>query len=341
MEFKRKLKELVNTYPVVPGLVIAFIVAMISKGIALFFPQIGGATIAILLGIVLGNTLFKQSSLSKGTKFAESRLLEYAVVLLGFTVTFQTIVQMGLKGLIYVVLMMTTVIIGTYFIGRKLGFGEKMVLMMAGGNAVCGTSAIGAIAPSIQADDEEKGQVITLVNLMGTVMMLTLPFLGLLLFGDNLLSKSALLGGTLQSVGQVVAGASLIGPDTVKYAMLFKITRIILLIVVVLLFKKKVQKSTGESLNNNGTKKLTIPWYVLGFFVLCILNSVFEIPTVIVDSTDYISTWFELTALAAIGLRLDFRKFIKEGPRFLIYGLSVGVLQTVAAIAFILILGLN
>lgn len=338
MNFKNKLKELSNTYPVVPGIVIALIVAVISKNMATLFPQIGGATIAILFGIVLGNTVFKQSILSKGTKFAESRLLEYAVVLLGFTVTFQTIVEMGFKGLVYVILMMTTVIIGTYLIGKKLGFGEKMTLMMAGGNAVCGTSAIGAIAPSIQADDEEKGQVITLVNLMGTVMMLSLPFLGVALFGDDLLSKSALLGGTLQSVGQVVAGASLIGTETVKYAMLFKITRIILLIAVVLLFKKKVQKSTGEQLNNNETKKLPIPWYVLGFLIICILNSIFTIPTVIIDSTDYISTWFEMTALAAIGLRLDFRKFIKEGPRFLVYGLSVGVLQTVAAVAFIYIL---
>lgn len=72
--------------------------------------------------------------------------------------------------------------------------------------------------------------------------------------------------------------------------------------------------------------------------IICILNSIFTIPTVIIDSTDYISTWFEMTALAAIGLRLDFRKFIKEGPRFLVYGLSVGVLQTVAAVAFIYIL---
>lgn len=338
MKFKNKLKELSNTYPIVPGIVIAFIVAVFSKFFATFFPQIGGATIAILLGIVLGNTVFKQPILARGTKFAESRLLEYAVVLLGFTVTFQTIVEMGFKGLVYVILMMTTVIIGTYLIGRKLGFGEKMVLMMAGGNAVCGTSAIGAIAPSIQADDEEKGQVITLVNLMGTVMMLSLPFLGVALFGDDLLSKSALLGGTLQSVGQVVAGASLISAETVKYAMLFKITRIILLVIVVLFFKKKVQKSTGENLENNRTKKLPIPWYVLGFLIICILNSIFTIPTVIIDSTDYISTWFEMTALAAIGLRLDFRKFIKEGPRFLVYGLSVGVLQTVAAVAFIYIL---
>lgn len=70
-----------------------------------------------------------------------------------------------------------------------------MSLLMAGGNAVCGSSAIASIAPAIQADEEEKGQIITLVNLLGTVLMLTLPILSGILYGTNLLARSALIGG--------------------------------------------------------------------------------------------------------------------------------------------------
>ncbi|MBM7712225.1 YeiH family protein [Enterococcus xiangfangensis] len=323
--------------PILPGFLLALAVAIGAKLLALLLPQLGGATLAILLGIILGNTVFHQPVLAVGTKFAESRLLEYSVVLLGFTVTFQTIGEMGIKGLIFILLIMTTVITGAYWVGRKLGFNEKMALMMAGGNAVCGSSAIGAIAPAIDANDEEKGQIITLVNLLGTVMMLTLPFLGLSLFGDNLLQKSALLGGTLQSVGQVVAGASLINPETVKYAMLFKITRIIFLVVVVFLFERKAQR-TGLVKAKGTKKKFPIPWYVTGFLLFCIINSLFSLPLIFSESAHFISTWFETTALAAIGLRLDFCKFLKEGPRFLLYGLSVGTLQTLAAILFIFLL---
>ncbi|GAA2916225.1 YeiH family protein [Enterococcus pseudoavium] len=326
-----------KTKTILPGLGLSLAVAVLAKLGALLLPKLGGATLAILLGILLGNTLFKQPALAAGTKFSESRLLEYSVVLLGFTVTFQTIGEMGLKGLLYIVLMMTTVICGAYFIGRKLGFNEKMALMMAGGNAVCGSSAIGAIAPAIEANDEEKGQIITLVNLLGTVMMLTLPFLGWSLFGADLLSKSALLGGTLQSVGQVVAGASLINPETVKYAMLFKITRIIFLVVVVFLFESKAKHdhlvTTSES-----KKKFSIPWYVTCFLIFCIINSFFTLPTLFSEGAHFISTWFETIALAAIGLRLDFQKFLKEGPRFLLYGLSVGAVQTIAALLFIFLL---
>lgn len=326
-----------KTKPILPGLSLSIGVAIIAKLFALFLPKLGGATLAILLGIILGNTFFKQPALAAGTKFSESKLLEYSVVLLGFTVTFQTIGEMGIKGLIFILLIMTTVIVGAYWIGRKLGFNEKMALMMAGGNAVCGASAIGAIAPAIEANDEEKGQIITLVNLLGTVMMLTLPFLGMSLFGDALLSKSALLGGTLQSVGQVVAGASLINPETVKYAMLFKITRIIFLVVVVFLFERKV-KHDGLITTKGSKKKFPIPWYVTCFLIFCVINSFVTLPAVFDEGAHFISTWFETTALAAIGLRLDFRKFLKEGPRFLVYGLSVGAVQTVAALIFIFVL---
>ena len=326
-----------KTKPILPGLSLSIGVAIIAKLFALFLPKLGGATLAILLGIILGNTFFKQPDLAAGTKFSESKLLEYSVVLLGLTVTFQTIGEMGFKGLIFILLIMTTVIIGAYWIGRKLGFNEKMALMMAGGNAVCGSSAIGAIAPAIEANDEEKGQIITLVNLLGTVMMLTLPFLGMSLFGDALLSKSALLGGTLQSVGQVVAGASLINPETVKYAMLFKITRIIFLVVVVFLFERKAKQDDLVTVKGS-KKKFPIPWYVTCFLIFCVINSFVTLPAIFDEGAHFISTWFETTALAAIGLRLDFRKFLKEGPRFLVYGLSVGAVQTVAALVFIFVL---
>ncbi len=319
--------------PLLPGLGLSVSVAVLAKIVAIFLPDLGGATLAILFGIVLGNTFFKQEVLAVGTKFSESVLLEYSVVLLGFTVTFQTISHLGFNGLGYIIAMMATVISATILIGKRLGFSDNMSTMMAGGNAVCGSSAIGAIAPSIGAKDDEKGQVITLVNLLGTVMMLTLPFLGTMLYGKDLLANSALLGGTLQSVGQVVAGASLINPETVSYAMLFKITRIIFLVVVVFVFQQRAQKQGTAKVQH--LKKVSVPWYVIAFLSVCILNSCVKLPQFFNDGAHQIGTWFETIALAAIGLRLDFKKFMKEGLSFLTYGLLVGIVQTLAALVLI------
>ena len=324
---------------ILPGLALSIGVAIIAKLCALALPSLGGATLAILLGIVLGNTFFKQAYLADGTKFSESKLLECSVVLLGFTVTFQTISRLGLNGLGFIIVMMTVVIISAMFIGKKLGFSENVGILMASGNAVCGSSAIGAVAPTIGADDDEKGQVITLVNLLGTVMMLTLPFISTILFGHSLLAHSALLGGTLQSVGQVVAGASLLNQETVQYAMLFKITRILFLVVVVFIFQKRHQKRSDSTVSKK--RSFPIPWYVLAFLLICILNSSVSLPKPFSDIAHFISTWFETIAIAAIGLLLDLKKFIKEGPRFLIYGLSVGTVQTLAAIALIIIFKIN
>lgn len=329
---------------ILPGLLLSFAIAAVSRLLAIYLPQLGGATIAILLGILLGNTFFKQPVLAIGTKFAESKLLEFSVFLLGATVTAQTIAQIGVKGIVFVLLQMSITIIGAYLIGKKLQFSDTSSLMMAGGNAVCGSSAIASIAPSIHAKEEEKGQIITLVNLLGTVMMLTLPFLGLQLFGGNLIEKSAFLGGTLQSVGQVVAGSSLLDSSVVEFAMLFKILRIMMLVVVVYLFEKfmhKKQPALFETPTDTQKKrKLPLPWYVLGFVIFCLVNSLFSLPVVIDQSAHFISSWFEITALAAIGLRLDFAKFMKEGTRFLSYGLAVGLLQTVMALLFIWLINL-
>lgn len=330
-----------NIIVILPGLMTAFIVAVISKIIAIWLPTLGAATIAILVGILLGNTFLKNPLLEKGTKIAESKLLEFSVVLLGVTVTFQTISQIGIKGGIFVLLQMGLTIIASYILGKKLRFSENMSLLMAGGNAVCGSSAIASIAPTIHAKEEEKGQIITLVNLLGTILMLLLPVIASLIYGNDILTKSALIGGILQSVGQVVASASMVNGQVVELAMLFKIMRIMLLVFVVYFFgtfkqQKAAVSSSVEMISQK--KKFPLPWYVIGFVLFCVVNSLVHLPVAFSETAHFISGWFEITALAAIGLRLDFQKFFKEGKRFLIYGLSVGLIQVLLAIMLISLL---
>lgn len=317
---------------VLPGLGLSVAVAIVAKGLAVFLPTLGAATLAILCGILLGNTVFRQSLWEKGTKFSESKLLEISVVLLGLTVTFQTIQTIGWRGVLFILLQMSLTILWTWWLGKKLNFSRTMTLLMAGGNAVCGSSAIASIAPVIGAEEEEKGQIITLVNLLGTVMMLLLPLIAVQVFG-NVLAQSALIGGTLQSVGQVVASASMVNSQVLQYATLFKIMRIMLLVVVVLVFGR-IQPAPAAAT----TKRRLLPWYVAGFLVCCVLNSFIQLPTIIDTSAHFISSWFETIALAAIGLRLDFRKFLKEGPKFLAFAGGVGLVQITAALLFISLL---
>lgn len=330
---------------ILPGLGLSFTVAVLAKLLAGVIPNIGAASLAICIGIFLGNTVCHSKNLEKGTKFSESKLLEYSVALLGLTVTFQIIGHLGLSGLLYVLVMMSSVIAFTYFLGKKLGFKDEMALMIAGGNAVCGSSAIGAIAPAIRANGKDKGQSIVLINLLGTILIFVLPLIGVQVFHFSNLANSALTGGVLQSVGQVVASASLINSEVTQYAILFKITRILFLVVVVFSFEKFMSHKTENShLHNANPKKslfASIPWYILAFLAFCLANSLLPLPAVFSTSSKFISGWFEITALAAIGLRLDFKKFLQEGPKFLLYMSLIGIFQIILALTLIFILGIG
>lgn len=334
---------------VLPGLGISFVIAIISQWInSSVIKGIGAPTVALLIGVLLGNTFVRQPFWYSGTAWAEKRLLEYSVALLGATITFQTIMALKLAGIGFVLLQMAVTIVAAIIIGKALKFSEGMTLLMAGGNAVCGSSAIAAITPAIEADDADKRLSITLVNLMGTILMLLLPLVGFLSFGADNFRQGALIGGTVQSVGQVIASATMVNQPTTTYATLFKILRIIMLIAVVLLFSQlhhrsqiaanKQQATDEEPINWTANLKRALPWYVIGFFLLCLGNSWFTFPPVVGNVAHFLSNWCEVTALAAIGLRLNFAAFVKAGKKLAIYGSGLLVVQVLCALLLIKLL---
>ena len=227
------------------------------------------------------------------------------------------------------------------FVGKQLGFSENFRLLMASGNAVCGSSAIGATAPVIKANDVEKSITITLVNLTGTILMMILPFLTNLLYENETMLSSALIGGTLQSVGQVVGSASMVNHDVLKYATIFKIVRIIFLVFVILGFaklKKDEENHDAELHHKKPNAKIKIPWYVKGFFLMCFLFSIGFISENISLGFKQISNYLEIFALAGIGMSVKFKDLMKAGLKSGVYCLAIGIAQIIIAIILIWIL---
>ena len=323
---------------ILPGFLLSTAVGITSFLIRTYlFDQLGASTIAMLLGIVLGNLFFqKKEVFVNGTSWSQSRLLEISVVLLGATVTFQTIQQLHITGILFIIIQMIATIAFVLFLGKKLGFSLATTQLMAAGNAVCGTAAIAAASTTVDAKNEERVVSITVVNLMGTVLMLGLPALSGLIFGNNDFLRGALIGGTVQSVGQVVASAALVNPETSTIAALFKIIRIMFLIFIVLYFGSKRKGQTASE--GIKVKKNILPWYVIGFLLFCILNSLLHFPTQLSGAMRFISTWCDIIALSAIGLRLNLVSFFKAGKNLLIYGFSTIAFQVALAIILIGIL---
>ena len=333
---------------ILPGLAASIIISLISQFLARFLPTLGAALIAILLGMLMGNTLLNRPGLSQGTKFSEKRLLEYAIVLNGLILDFQVLKSAGVKGFVFIMLQMSLTIFVTYQLGKVFGFGKRFSLLMGAGNAVCGSSAIGTVSPIVQADNKDKGISITIVNLTGTALMIALPLLGAFLYGSDTLPTSALIGGTVQSVGQVVAAAKLVNDEVVTLATVFKLMRVLLIIGVAILYgrmnmnegeslftRKKRAEVDDESVTEAAAVSYGVPWFLTGFVVFFLIRSFIGVPDSILIGSKSISTQFEVAALAAIGMRVKFVDIIKEGPKAMLYGLTVGAVQVLMALALI------
>ncbi|MCI6458768.1 MAG: putative sulfate exporter family transporter [Clostridiales bacterium] len=331
-----------NIKSILPGFIVALIVALSSMFLAKFVPALGAAPIAIFLGMFVGNIFLNQKVFQRGYKFSESDLLSYSIVLLGATLSISTISEIGLNGVMFIVLQMTATIIGALYIGKKLGFAQNFRFLMASGNAVCGSSAIAATAPVIDADDNDKGIAITIVNVTGIVLMFLLPLLGDILYKNDTLHTSAIIGGILQSMGQVVASGAMVNEGVKDLSTIFKIVRIIFLVVVVFVFghlKNKTNKEIAvEEVEDVKNRKIKVPWYVIGFFIMCGLFSVNIISSDLSALCKEVSKVLEIIALAAIGLRVNIRELIKQGKNATLYAMFVGLVQIVSAVVLIGIL---
>lgn len=326
---------------ILPGLIVAIAAGLISICISKFIPNLGAGTIAIFLGMLVGNIWLNQEVFKAGYKFSESDLLSYSIVLLGATLSISTLRELGFSGILFITLQMIVTIVGALYIGKKLGFGENFRYLMASGNAVCGSSAIAATAPAINADDDEKGIVITIVNVTGIFLMFLLPIIAKVLYHHSEMQTSALIGGTLQSIGQVVASGAMVSESVKDLSTVFKIVRVILLVVVVLTFgylkNKGNEESVKEEIRDVKKGKVKLPWYVIGFFITCALLSLGFISKDVSVLCKAISNKLEIFALAAIGLKVNVRELIRQGKKVSLYALAVGTLQIVSAIILIMI----
>lgn len=333
------MKRLNHMKEILPGLVVSVVLGFFSIYLCNYIPKLGAGTIAIFLGMFVGNLFLNQKIFYKGYKFAESDLLSYSIVLLGATLSVSTLMELGIGGILFIVLQMTVTIVWAIYIGKKLKFSQNFSLMMAGGNAVCGSSAIGAIAPVIDADDEEKGIAITIVNVTGIFLMFLLPFIAEKLYDHSVTPTSALIGGTLQSVGQVVASGDMVSESVKDLSTIFKIVRVILLVVVVLVLGHLKSRNNADIIKEEveDVKKGTvrIPWYVIGFFITCALFSLGIISKDVSVICKAVSNKFEVIALAAIGLKVNVKELVKQGKAVSLYGLAIGSVQIVSAVILI------
>ena len=322
----------------IAGILLTLAVALVAKFVSPWLPTLGAEALAMVLGIILGNTVFAQQRWGAGVKWAEKYPIEIGIAALGLNVTLQNIESLGWTGIIFILLqMLATILVVMWLGGRVFKVAPQTAMLMGAGNAVCGSSAIASVAPAVGATDDQRRTSVATVSLAGVVLLFVLPIIGPAVFPHNDLLVSALIGGTVQSVGQVSGTASLVGGDVVTYAPIFKMLRVIMLSVVVILMARHASKLTPIEATAPKTS-VKIPWFVMVFVVLMLVNSFISLPHVLTGTAHEITSFFGIVNLAGIGWNLKWQTIKQSGMKFLGYGLVTIIFQVVLAIVLITVL---
>lgn len=314
---------------VLPGLALTGAIAASAfalhdlPGLGLFSPMI----LAILIGIAFHNVVGTPPLATPGVKFSLRRILRLAIILLGLQLTAQQVASVGITGGAVVAATLIATFVFTSWAGRLIGVDRKLTQLIAAGTSICGASAVIATNTVTEAPDEDVAYAVACVTVFGSLAMFIYPlFPGLLHLSAHAYGLWA--GSSIHEIAQVVAAAYQDGHQAGDFATIAKLTRVMMLAPVVItlgiIAQGGIGRTGGESVKERSTT-VPLPWFVLGFVALVVVNSLIVIPAqpkaVIVTATTFLLS----VALAAMGLETDIAKLRLKGLRPLLLGFTAFV----------------
>jgi uncharacterized integral membrane protein (TIGR00698 family) len=300
----------------IPGLLVTLVVAVASVAIAfgetrlVGHPVIEALVVALLLGMVVRAVWRPSAQLEPGIRFAGKEVLELSVAILGISVDLPLLVRAGPSlGLAIVAIVVTGLGFGV-IIARAFGLRRRLAILVACGNAICGNSAIAAVAPVIGADADDVASSIAFTAILGVIVVLGLPLLIAPLHLTNY-QYGVLAGLSVYAVPQVLAAAFPVSVLSGEVATLVKLVRVLMLGPVVVFFSLRERDHFAHA----PSIATLIPWFIVGFLSLATLRAVGAVPASWVAPTRFVSTNLTIVAMGALGLSADVRVVAKAGSR--------------------------
>jgi uncharacterized integral membrane protein (TIGR00698 family) len=334
-----------------PGMILSLLVATLACFIESLLPVhlIGSAVIAMFIGMTLNHFLKKTGIFAAGLKFTSKKILKVAIILLGLSLNVTTILNVGKLSLAVMAFTLLTCFGGGYLIGRALGLNWKLSNLISAGTGICGGSAIAAIAPTIDAEDNDVAYAMSATFLFDMAMIVLFPLMGKALgMSDEAFGLWA--GTAVNDTSSVVATGYAFSEAAGDFATMVKLTRTLAIIPTVLTFaliqlRLKRKEATANSQNGSELKanfsiKKIFPWFILGFVALSVVATIAPIPETVVSGTKSISKFLMVSALAAIGLNTSFSSIKKAGIRPMLHGFIISALVVVVALAVELAMGI-
>jgi uncharacterized integral membrane protein (TIGR00698 family) len=318
-----------------PGLALATIIALLAISVErLQFSIFGTAWVdALVIAILLGTTIHTGFGLRKalhaGIGFACKGLLEFAIVLLGASMSVTTIAQAGGHLFLAVFIVVTLTLISSYALSRMLGLTDTLATLVACGNSICGNSAIVAVAPVIGAQAKDVASAISFTAALGILVVLLLPVMAQCL-EINHRNYGIVAGMTVYAVPQVLAATIPVSAISVQIGTVVKLMRVLMLgpLVLLLGLRQGAVSGTRPALKN------LFPWFIIGFLSMMALRSGDLIPEAAISPIRSVSTVLTIVSMAALGLSVDLKSVLSSGKRVLAAGmLSLVVLTGLSVFA--------
>lgn len=289
---------------------------------------IEGLVIAILIGMIARTLWTPGPPWREGIEFSATRLLEFAVLLLGASVNLPELMRAGPALMAGIVLVVVLGLGGGVVIGHAFRLPPRLAILVACGNAICGNSAIAAVAPVIGADAEDVASAIAFTAVLGVAMVLGLPLL-IGVAGLSHYQYGVLAGMTVYAVPQVIAATFPVSVLAGEVGTLVKLVRVLMLGPVVIFFTLRTPRAAGGDARVRLTK--LVPWFIVGFIALAVLRSLDMLPAPVGQSVRDLSRWLTVVAMAALGLGVDVRAVGRAGFR----------VSLVVTLSLLLMLGLS
>ncbi|WP_102371726.1 YeiH family protein [Enorma phocaeensis] len=319
------------------------------------FEVIGGPVFAMLIGMGLALIVPSSAgeSLQLGVKFTSKKILQYAVVLLGFGLNLAQIAQVGSTSLPIIVSTIATSLIVSFVLCRALNIPGKISTLVGVGSSICGGSAIAATAPVIDANDEEIAQAISVIFLFNVIAALVFPTLGGMLGLSN--EGFGLFAGTaVNDTSSVTAAASAwdgmhAGANTLDSATIVKLTRTLAIIPITLALafwqmrqaKRSAEAGDGASeVSGTFDIKRIFPFFIVFFVLASVITTVFALPVEVTAPVKELSKFFIVMAMAAIGFNTNIVKLVRTGGKPIFMGACCWVAIAVVSLGMQHVLGI-
>lgn len=328
------------------GLLLSLVIAIPAYYLGTLLPVVGGPVFAILIGMVVTLFVKNKKSVQTGVNFTSKKILQWAVILLGFGMDLAEVLLTGGRSLPIIISTIATALILAFIMHKVLRMQSRISTLIGVGSSICGGSAIAATAPVISATDEEIAQSISVIFLFNVIAALIFPSMGQMLGLTN--EGFALFAGTaVNDTSSVTAAATawdgMHGSDTLTQATIVKMTRTLAIIPITLVLALMRTAREKKKDSRSGVKvsiKQIFPFFVLWFILASVVTTIFHLPTEVTTPLKTLSKFFIVMAMAAIGFNTDIVKLFKTGGKPILMGLVCWIGISIVSLTMQRVLGL-